>query len=691
MNRTESIKLIKEVFEAPFNEDTFRRFTRELFNHYEEDESDFGKKGYYGAYIKAPYDHSIKSYKRVGKYFDPDKKEIDILIVEMKSGHSIERARSTQRNFIRNYLNFGRGNILRDAALVAFYSKDSPDWRFSYVKLEYTLKTKKIEFTSAKRSSYLVGLNEKSHTAQKQIFPLLENEEEIYLSNLEEAFSVEKVTKEFFEDYRSIYLKLKKLIDKKTKENEIIQDEFIKKNIDSSNFSKKLLGQMIFLYFLQKKGWLGVGRDEKGRFKKWGEGPKNFLERLWKKEYRTYNNFYNEVLEPLFYNTLAVENDDDYCGYFDCKIPFLNGGLFEPLNNFNWKEVKIPIDNDFFGELFKKFNIFNFTIKEDEPLDKDVAVDPEMLGIIFESLIEENERKSKGAFYTPRQIVHYMAQESIINFLDNKINYKVEYLTAGPHGQKDLLGKYVDPQKELFSEIHREIIPIKEIEDFVRNSENIFEMEYAAKDGLVKKYADEFKISEKIRTNAKLMDEALEGIKICDPAVGSAAFPVAILQIIVRLRRLLSIYTEEFDKTNYYELKKHTIQNSIYGVDIDPGAIEIAKLRLWLSLVVDEEVREKITPLPNLEFNIMQGNSLINKFLEIDFSSDRSDSLIASNTEKKAIKEFEKIRDELFNEAHIKSKKTLKNKIDEILIKLFKEEISEKKIEYKRRLKDIEY
>ena len=133
----------------------------------------------------------------------------------------------------------------------------------------------------------------------------------------------------------------------------------------------------------------------------------------------SYDNFFNDILEPLFYDALATpDRQDDYYSPLKCKIPFLDGGLFEPINSYNWVEVRIPLPNKEFERILDTFDRFNFTVKEDEPLDKEVAVDPEMLGKVFENLLEVKDRKSKGAFYTPREIVHYMCQQSLINYLE---------------------------------------------------------------------------------------------------------------------------------------------------------------------------------------------------------------------------------------------------------------------------------
>ena len=156
------------------------------------------------------------------------------------------------------------------------------------------------------------------------------------------------------------------------------------------------------------------------------------MKRLFNKEYGCYNNFFNDILEYLFYDALARKRDQDIHKFnsFEFKIPFLNGGLFEPLDGYDWVNTNIYIENAIFEDIFKTFDEFNFTVKEDEPLEKEVAVDPEMLGKVFENLLEIKDRKSKGSYYTPREIVHYMCQQSLINYLDTNTNIKklLDYL-----------------------------------------------------------------------------------------------------------------------------------------------------------------------------------------------------------------------------------------------------------------------
>src|SRR5690606_1784636 len=505
----------------------------------------------------------------------------------------------------------------KDYALVAFYSKEDNgiDWRFSFIKVEQTsfmdeekgkVKTKK-EFTPAKRYSFLVGKYEKAHTAKNQLLPLLQNiSNNPTIEELEAAFSIEKVTDEFFNQYKDLYIKLYEHFEN----DERLISELNKSGIDNNRFTKKLLGQIVFLYFLQKKGWLGVAKNER-----WRTGKKRFLQELNEHAQTEEVNFFKDKPQYLFYEALAKERDNvnSYYERFKCRIPFLNGGLFEA--DYDWENANINIpDNLFRNEENNKsgdigtgvldvFDRYNFTIKEDEPLDKEVAVDPEMLGKVFENMLDITERKSKGAFYTPREIVHYMCQESLIHYLDNALEGKVK--------------------KEVIEEF------IRKGHSYLENDINALVKLKKIKAGEQKTTDAELKLPESIRKNADLIDQKLSSIKICDPAIGSGAFPVGLLHELVSAMLVLKphlsydylteklkgfgfTHRESISDSRYiYRLKRHIIQESIYGVDIDNSAIDIARLRLWLSLVVDEDDLDPIETLPNLDYNIVACNSLI--------------------------------------------------------------------------------
>ena len=576
MDKDLAKRLVKETLQSSFNKKKFYSLIKNVLNEFNEKKR-FLPQG--GKYISSAFQDSIKTLERVGQYKDSEDNILDILIVQLKTESTLERARSKQRNYIAKYLKEDRNYQLKDGALVAFISPNQKDWRFSFVKMEYKFdETKnkiKEEWTPARRYSFLVGENENSHTAQSCLVPLLQNDEtNPTLKDLENAFSVEKVTKEFYEKYRQLFMNLTKELEIILKKDQKIKKEFENKKVNPSDFSKKLLGQIIFLYFLQKKGWFGVKKGEE-----WGTGSKQFLRELFEKKHGDSNNFFNDILEPLFYEALSLEHTDDYYSRFKCRIPFLNGGLFEPLKNYDWVNTDILLPDSLFSNKEKTkegdtgngildiFDRYNFTVKEDEPLEKEVAVDPEMLGKVFENLLEIKDRKSKGTYYTPREIVHYMCQESLINYLFSALPTQ-----AG--------------------------IQKQDIATLIRHGESAVESEKQTASQTKETGTYFYKISEKIRTQAPIIDEKLKSIRICDPAVGSGAFPVGMMNEIVKARNVLTTYLKNKQERTAYHFKRQAIEQSLYGVDIDSGAIEIAKLRLWLSLVVDEEDRDKIQPSP---------------------------------------------------------------------------------------------
>ncbi|MBU0896258.1 MAG: hypothetical protein KKB76_01385, partial [Candidatus Omnitrophica bacterium] len=675
MDKKQAQALIKETFESTFDKGRFVSFVKNLLNDVEE-----ATFMYKGNYIPDAYEQYINTLERIGKYTDGEHK-IDILIAKLKKETSIERARTMQRNFVAWYLNGSRGGELKDAALVAFVAPNEEDWRFSLVKMDYRFEEGKKgrmrvkeEFTPARRWSFLVGVNENSHTAQSQLVDLvIDDERNPVLNQIEEAFNIEKVTKEFFEKYKDLFLRVKDALDELVKRDEKLRSDFKDKEVDTANFAKKLLGQIVFLYFLQKKGWFGVKKDEE-----WGTGSKRFFRDLFEGEVIPYKNFFNDVLEPLFYDALALDRShiDHWNDHFQCKIPFLNGGLFDPINNYSWEKTVIDLPNDLFSNYRKDiktgdigngildiFDRYNFTVKEDEPLEKEVAVDPEMLGKVFENLLEVKDRKSKGTYYTPREIVHYMCQQSLINYLSTELEGKIT--------------------KE-------------DIETLIKYGEQVGENEATveAKGRETDTYS--YKLSESIRQNAELVDEKLASIKVCDPAIGSGAFPVGMMTEIVRARKTLSSYIKDSGRT-LYNFKRDCIHNSLYGVDIDPSAVEIAKLRLWLSLVVDEDDIRQIKPLPNLDYKIMQGNSLLDEYGGVRLFDDKLISTVNFDKEKQ-ISNLKEKQAELSSEyirLHQADKLTRdkKQQIDEELKKINSQikrlEQSGKKVEENASLFDI--
>ncbi|MAF14238.1 MAG: hypothetical protein CMI53_05125, partial [Parcubacteria group bacterium] len=445
------------------------------------------------------------------------------------------------------------------AGIFIFYDKDG-NFRFSLIYPE-SVGTRR-EWSNFRRFTYFVS----KELTNKTFLQRIGDGDFSTLEKINDAFSVEKVTKEFYLEYRKLFDGLMENLSK----NHAFLGEASKNGINTENFAKKLLGQIVFLYFIQKKGWLGVRAGGN-----WGDGDKTFMGNLYKDAISKGANFYNDYLEKLFYNALNNSHrdsaDPSFSRDFNSRIPFLNGGLFEA--EYDWKNSLMYLDNKVFQAMFDVFERYNFTVEEESPDDKEIAVDPEMLGKVFENLLPENLRKGKGTYYTPREIVYYMCRESLVNYLiSNHSNITEE-----------------------------------NIRNYIFYSESF--------ENFKKQKGESFTPGQ-----WKELDNLLINIKVCDPACGSGAFLVGMLNMIVKLRIFLQTTPDsnQIPQKKEYELKRETIQNCIYGVDIDPGAIEIAKLRLWLALVVDYDL-EDIEPLPNLDYRLMCGNSLLEEFEGVKF------------------------------------------------------------------------
>ena len=613
----------------------------------------------------------------VGNYTTPDGKRIAIFFVQLKKENYVESSRSTQRSYAKKLIESGNC----DAAIVAFYTEGEAKWRLSFVRLDYEMKIEqgklktKENITPAKRYSFLVGKDEPCHTAIERFRQfIIDKNATPSLDELEEAFSVEKVTKEFFDLYCEKFYQLQEFLES----SEDFVEESKRCGFTSEQYAKKLMGQIVFLYFLQKKGWLGVGvwatvltekeyknlyyvsgaqgriikehlpklyiqqtdgsyrlhskaldlipDDEEEvianhmmRKKTWGDGSKKFLRTIFDFSKTHKGHFFENYLEPLFYDTLNKNRGAmGYCPALHCRVPFLSGGLFEPLDGYDWKSNNFDIPDEIFSNkknandrnadgILDIFDRYNFTMSEDEPMEREVAIDPEMLGKIFENLLEVKDRKSKGAFYTPREIVHYMCQESLINYLVRK--------TALPEADiRDfiLYGDFMKDEDTVKSK--------REGNGGMYISDNIFKIDETGSIA-INRLTD--------------IDNALATVRVADPAVGSGAFPLGMVNEIVRARENISAYItigmNPNDKRLLYKnerspymLKLNAIRNSIFAVDIEPSAVDITQLRLWLSLVIDDEITPDATndleghknplPLPNLECNILCGNSLIEEF-----------------------------------------------------------------------------
>jgi len=351
------------------------------------------------------------------------------------------------------------------------------------------------------------------------------------------------------------------------------KDDKVKQEKPIRDFAKKLLGRIVFLHFLQKKGWMGCSPETKD----WIDGEPRFMQQLFE-DFTKPENFQSQCLTHLFFETLNTKRPNDTFEVKGLKgklngsrVPYLNGGLFEPEKNKATLTIDFPAD--YFKELLEFFEQYNFTIDENSPDDHEVGIDPEMLGHIFENLLEDN--RDKGAFYTPKEIVQYMCKESLIQYLKNSPPQENHPALKGTPPKE---GNW-DTAIEAFIRLHTVSTLLAEKE------------------------------------NAVLLNKKLDDIKVCDPAIGSGAFPIGMLQEIFEAKRFIYPYLKTNQDFKPAEVKKNIIQNSIYGVDLEKGAVDIAQLRFWLSLVVDELNPH---PLPNLDYKIMQGNSLLEHFEGIE-------------------------------------------------------------------------
>lgn len=501
----------------------------------------------------------IRSIKQVGMMY-VGVEPLQIFDVTVSDRVMMERNRVNIQRLIRAVMD------QFSCAFMLFHYEDDTrwDWRFTYCRKSGN----KEDSTDSKRYTFLLGPGQSCRTATDNFMALYDKRASLEIKDIEDAFNVEALSKEFFGKYEAQY---EAFVNYMVDPANGMRQDFIDTDFDHTgmaadkirdreekpirDYVKKLLGRIVFLHFLQKKGWLGVPAG-----KEWGEGDRDFMLKLFKNATeRQKENFLDDILEDLFAEGLDRNRSDkgdlydtEVNGIGKCRIPYLNGGLFER-DDLDKKSSHFPAE--YFDSLLTMLSQYNFTIDENDPNDAEVGVDPEMLGRIFENLLEDN--KDKGAFYTPKEIVQYMCRESLIAYL-----------------QTD--------QKEEDKECIRQFVTTHD----------------AALLGDLKEDIDQ-----------KLID-----VKICDPAIGSGAFPMGLLRELFFCRSAIEPNIVE----NAANIKRHIIQNNIYGVDIERGAVDIARLRFWLSLIVDEKSPEA---LPNLDFKIMQGNSLLEQYKGADLST----------------------------------------------------------------------
>ena len=503
----------------------------------------------------------------LGSMTTQDNYELGFFYYEMEDG-SVLRRKVGLRNLIRPYLGYGF-----DAALAVY--NDGTNWRLSLIC------DLKEDATSTKRFTYVFGDEKAFYKTPILRFESLRTKANEFLE-IKKAFSVEALSDDFFDEYRKQYAEFVKFLTGKEyvkKGNKWVEQKtgepdgqyFTSFKEDDKlvrDYIKKMMGRIVFLYFLQSKGWLA--------------GNLHYMHDLfYDASDEAKENFLDKVLEPMFFGLLNTKPEDrssaplvngvgvKYIPNAD-EIPYLNGGLFQQEKI---DEVDSVFPAGMFQSLFDFFDSYNFTIDENDPNDAEVGVDPEMLGKIFENLLEDN--KDKGAFYTPKEIVRYMCQESLTAYLQTGI----------------------------------EDAEVKEhIANFVKTND-VEELGGASSE------------------LAMSIDRKLIDVKICDPAIGSGAFPMGLLRELYACRKSIEIFEED----NAADIKRHIIQNNIYGVDIEKGAVDIARLRFWLALIIDEK---EPMPLPNLDFKIMQGNSLLESYKGVDLDVTSKELKTGKDTKK---------------------------------------------------------
>lgn len=508
----------------------------------------------------ATEDDSIKSIAQIGDVLLDDGKQLAVIEVEVGDDINLLKNRVGLRNRVAKFIDQDRAH-----GVLAVFSSGNPEYRFSFTARE-TIFDEEIGMvekeTATKRFTYVLGPGETCNTAAERFERLSQKSEAIKLEDIVEAFSVEKLNKEFFNSYKVHYVRFCGHLLAEETRSETYQLFDIQQVSDAAeqtqlekpvrDFVKRLLGRIVFLHFLQKKGWMGCPAGQTD----WTGGDSDFLHNYFKTT-EDQSRYHSQRLLPLFYEALNHPHRPE--AIFEptgTRIPYLNGGLFEKMIE---RETAIDFPAEHFEALLDFFGQYNFTIDENDPDEHEVGIDPEMLGHIFENLLEDN--KDKGAFYTPKAIVHYMCQQSLIYYLLRHLGSSEEAQAA--------------------------------ITYLVRN----------------KQIGEGTSHAKYIKAHAAQIEGLLDEVKICDPAIGSGAFPIGLLQEIFWLKLTLDMTLNQPEQLA--KIKRGIIQNSIYGVDKDAGAVDIARLRFWLALVVDET---EPSPLPNLDYKIMQGDSLLESF-----------------------------------------------------------------------------
>lgn len=579
---------------------------------------------------------TIKSAKFLG-----ESKDFDLHVFELEtSGKSEKKISQALDSFklLKEYQSY--------RALVAYYSDDDQNWRLALLQMTPDVTEKgKIahKFSNPRRYSFLLGPTAKTKTPEKY---LIKDGKVKDFEDLQRRFSVEVVNKDFYKEIARFFIRLVGGDTKLGSKTEHFNPELTLPSVDPNDhqtyqeYSVRLIGRIIFCWFLKQK----KSQEDVSLL------PEEFLS---SEAVRNTEDYYHSILEPIFFEVLNKPKESrksQFRNGYD-KIPYLNGGLFDPHHDDYYEgqpSFALKIPNDWFKELFEVLETYNFTIDENTSLDVDLSIDPEMLGRIFENLLAEinpetgeSARKSTGSYYTPRQIVEYMVDQSLLQYLLTKTEIDKSKLEA--------------------------LISVDSADD------------------------EQFPLSDEEK---RKVVNALDEVKIIDPACGSGAFPIGILQKIVWIlgkvdtngrlwfdKKLEGLdpllhedFKQKFQNENFdYIRKTGVIRDSIYGVDIQPIAVEVSKLRSFLTLIVDEDINEEkdnrgIKPLPNLEFKFVAANSL----LSLPEAKSRQVGMFEDTSE---IEQLKKLRDRYFVSNGF-DKEKIKSKFKDVQKTMFKKQMA---------------
>jgi adenine-specific DNA-methyltransferase len=549
------------VLSNPFDQGQFTKFVKDFLPDFRQDERQV--------------DVLNSGFSNITKLGESDSLITTVLIIKSKKNID-SRITLTNNSFkiLKAY------NIYR--ALIVYVNDDDSIWRLSLLTALPTFDSSGkvvISYSNPRRHSYVLGSDVGIATARKYLAnmgPITDFE------NLQFRFSVEAVNKDF---YKEIAEHFYELVGRYGDNKEVLKKPVLKlpnkkaKIEDLQNYSVRLLGRIIFLWFLKQKTS--------------NTGNPLLPTELLAKKNGNYKNILHERVEPIFFEVLnkqMTQRDSMYQKDLYDQVPYLNGGLFHASDGdagdfYNDKSRKSEIDipDSWFIALFKTLDTYNFTIDENLENDVDLSIDPEMLGRVFENLLAEINpetgqiaRKSTGSFYTPRAIVNFMVDETLTEYLLAKTSISDEKIRA--------------------------VISTTKHDD----------LEYPLEE------------KEKIK-----IVKAISDLKVLDPACGSGAFPMGMLQKLLWVVTQVDpdgdeyLESQDLEGTEHwlttgrldYLRKRKIIRDVIFGTDIQSVAVEIAKLRCFLTLIVDQEIDDKspnrgVVPLPNLDFKFICADSL---------------------------------------------------------------------------------